>query len=100
MLSQVANKADKSALDVKADKSELEAELARKADKSEVDDKADKSEVKKTNNFLVHALANKADKSALDVKADKSHVNLRCHELHNRSDNISARLDSTIQDND
>jgi len=56
--------------------------------------------VKKTNNFLVHALANKADKSALDVKADKSHVNLRCHELHNRSDNISARLDSTIQDND
>ena len=49
---------------------------------------------------MLSQVANKADKSALDVKADKSHVNLRCHELHNRSDNISARLDSTIQDND
>ncbi|MEN3259108.1 tail fiber domain-containing protein [Sodalis endosymbiont of Spalangia cameroni] len=57
LTADVASKVDKSALDGKADKSELD----KKADKDALDGKADKSELDK-----------KADQTALETKADKS----------------------------
>lgn len=70
-----ANKADKSALNAKADKTTVDGkadktELAKKADSSALDAKADKTELAKKADTT--ALNTKANKTDLDKKADKS----------------------------
>lgn len=103
--SELAEKADATALELKADKKAL----AEKADKAELDSKADKKslELKADKSDLdskadKSELASKADKSALDTKADKADLDSKADkkDLDGKADksDLASKADKTALD--
>ena len=83
----LADKADKSALDAKANTADVNKALADKADKSALDAKANTADVNK-------ALADKADKFALATKADVATVTKLTNQVNTNTMDIDTNIEN------